>query len=336
MLTDGGHHAATDETVLLSAASPVREVAVVAFYPGPEHNLDPGKPEQKIKSWNPVYEGLTTFFTRRDAAKAEGSPFDVTITHTVKLTGGEQYWPDARYRQLLLRAPRSLWTADAIQLAASLVPGVRQVLVRDAWGGLDINKAIFGNFNFIERLFSADRDIGTPYYLTVLVAPTPSAIWDGPGNLHEAVESAIEDLRPISIFPSVQEGSVVGVGLSASITVRRTPLPGGTAAAVNQSQAARELKKRLMLRVEQYVDNLSFGEPVRAAEVTWALMGEPAVADVAALRLLRYPAPFEGLVAPNQQLPLGVVAYDCGQNVPVGASEIAAFVDDEGAGLTIA
>jgi hypothetical protein len=335
MLTDGGHHTATDETVLLSASSPKRDVAVVAFYPGPEHNLDPANPQQKIKHWNEAYAGLSLFITQRDAAKAAGTPFDVKIEHTAKLTGGEQYWPDTRYRQLLLRAPRSLWTADAIQLAASLVPGVRQVVVRDAWGGLDINKSLFGNFNFIERLFSSDRDIGTPYYLTVLVAPTPSAIWDGPGNLHEAVESAIEDLRPISIFPSIQEGTIIGVGLSATIVVRRTPLPSGTPATVNQSQAAHELKKRLLQRVQQYVDSLSFGEPVRAAEVTWALMGEPAVADVANLHLLRYPSPFEGLTWSGAAPPPGVFPYVCGANVNLRASEIAAFVDDP-SGLTIA
>jgi hypothetical protein len=334
MLTPGGHHVATEETVLLSADVPKRDVAVVAFYPGPGHNLDPANPQQKIDRWNEDHIGLQFFKTQRDAAKAAGTPFDVQISQTAKLTGGELLWPDTRYRQLLLRAPRSLWTADAIQIAASLVPGVRQVLVRDAWGGLDINKSIFGNFNFIERLFSSDRDIGTPYYLTVLVAPTLSAIWDGPGNLHEAVESAIEDLRPISIFPAVQEGTVIGVGFKATVVVRRTPLPGGTPAAVNQSQAAKQLKARMMQRVKQYVDNLSFGEPVRAAEVTWALMGEPAVADVHDLMLLRYPSHFEGLTFSGATPSTGPVSLACGVNLLLGTNEIGAFVDDD-SGITL-
>ena len=47
----------------------------------------------------------------------------VAIAHTTPLTGGELGWPDARYRKLLLRAPRALWSADGIRLAASLVPG---------------------------------------------------------------------------------------------------------------------------------------------------------------------------------------------------------------------
>ena len=35
MLTPGGHHVATDETVVLSADNKNRTVAVVAFYPAP-------------------------------------------------------------------------------------------------------------------------------------------------------------------------------------------------------------------------------------------------------------------------------------------------------------
>ena len=150
LLTPGGHHVATTEPATLSAASLTRVVGVAAFYPGPEHNLDPSVPGEKIDRFNALDERLQPLF---DLIASSGNAFSVAIEHTVALTGGELYWPDARYRQLLLRAPRSTWRADAIEIAASLVPGVRQVQVRDAWGGLDINQSIFGNFNFIERLF---------------------------------------------------------------------------------------------------------------------------------------------------------------------------------------
>jgi hypothetical protein len=43
LLTAGGHHVATDERVVLSAGQRTRDVAVVAFYPGPSHNLDPSE-----------------------------------------------------------------------------------------------------------------------------------------------------------------------------------------------------------------------------------------------------------------------------------------------------
>jgi hypothetical protein len=332
LLTPGGHDIATNETVQLSAADPQKDVSVVAFYPGPEQNLDPAQPDQKIGTWNELDDALEEYFALRDAA---GSTLKIEIKHTQKLAGGELQWPDVRYRDLLLRAPRSIWTVDAIEVAVGLVPGVRRVQVRDAWGGLDINQSIFGDFNFIERLFSSERDLGTPYYLTVLVAPTPAAIWDGPGNLQEAVETAIQDLRPISIFPNVEQAEVVGVGLQADLVVDGVPLPTGTPQTVNQSQAAAELKARLVDRVRKYIDALSFGEPVRAAEVTWALMSEPGIADVRNLRLLRYPANFDAVSLVGDSIPDTVQTLGYGDNVELGAGEIAETVEEtEGLWIT--
>ena len=215
LLTPGGHHVATTESVALSAVGMPQQVGVAAFYPGPDSNLDPSVPAEKISAWNPADAKLQAFL---EARAGSGNAFDVGIAHTAALTGGELFWPDERYRRLLLSAPRSTWTADAIQTAVSLVPGVRQVRVRDNWGGLDINQAIFGDFNFIERVFGSERDIGSPYYITVLVAPTDAAIWEGPDGLRAQVESAIEDLRPVSIFPSVEEAEVIGIGISGELS----------------------------------------------------------------------------------------------------------------------
>jgi hypothetical protein len=334
MLTPGGHHVATDQDVRLSPTNQTVEVPVVAFFPGPESNLNPAIPNQKIDAWNKLDDKLTELFAAEAAATAASSTLTVVIAHTAPLTGGELQWPDTRYRDLLLRAPRSVWRAEAIEIAISLVPGVRQVQVQDAWGGLDINQSIFGDFAFIERLFSSERDLGSPYYLTILVAPTPAAIWDGPEGLRASVESAIEDLRPISIFPSVEEGDVVGVGVAANLVVRDVPLPTGTSDTVNASQAARDLKQRLLERVRRYVDSLTFGEPVRASEVTWAMMGEPGVADIQELRLLRYPAHFDEVRLGTGTIPSGVAETGCGENVALSVTEIAVFVEDD-SGLRI-
>ncbi len=225
----GGHHVATDESVILSEAAKDRDVAVVAFYPGPGHNLDPNaSPNQKLDRFNRIDVRVKAL---DDAEKAAGQKL-VDIAHTAPLTGGELKWPDERYRQLLLQAPRSLWTLDAIRIAASLVPGVRQVQVRDALGGLDINQSIFGNFNFIERVFGTERNLGTPYYFTLLVAPTLSALIDGPDGLIASLESAIADLRPIGIFPNIEVAEEVGVGVEAKLVVKGIPLPVGPKAAV--------------------------------------------------------------------------------------------------------
>ena len=324
LLTPGGHHVATDERIVLSPSQKERIVAVVAIYPGPEHNLNPGTPSQKIDRYNPLDPKLEELV---EAEQLAGAPL-LGVDHTQPLTGGELQWPDDRYRDLLLAAPRSVWTVDAIRIAASLVPGVRQVQVRDAWGGLDIRQSIFGNFNFIERLFSEERDLASPYYFTVLVAPTAGAIWEGPDGVRAAVASAIEDLRPVGIFPEIELAELVGIGLRADISVRGIPMPTGSRATVNASAAAAALKQRLLQRVRRYVEALSFGEPVRTAEVTWALMNEPGVSDVQNLELLRYPPSFDAVDVTASPPPSLPQAFACGLNVTLQGNQIAAFVDD--------
>jgi hypothetical protein len=317
LLTVGGHHVAINESVTFSVANPVREVSVVAFYPGSTHNLNPtraaadGTFPEKIDRWNRYDSMLDNLF---EAERLVGVPL-LQITHTASLTGGENQWDDNRYRQLLLQAPRSLWTVEAIQTAVSLIPGVRQVQVRDGLGGLDLSQSIFGNFNFMDRLFSSERDLGSPYYFTVLVAPTPAAIWDGPDGLALAVESAIEDLRPISIFPRIIEATEVGIGVSAQLVVKGLPLPTGQQNVVNSSQPATALKQRLMSRLQRYIDTLSFGEPIRASEIIWTLMSEPGIVDVVDLKLLRYPPGFDTVV-------------DQSKNINLQSSEIPVFIDD--------
>jgi hypothetical protein len=324
LLTPGGHHSETDESIVLSPSQKERVVAVVAFYPGPDHNLDPAAASQTIDRYNPLDPKLEELVLAEQVA---GAPL-LGVEHTQPLAGGELQWPDDRYRDLLLAAPRSVWTVDAIRIAASLVPGVRQVQVRDAWGGLDIRQSIFGNFNFIERLFSEERDLASPYYFTVLVAPTAGAIWEGRDGVRAAVESAIEDLRPIGIFPEIELAELVGIGVRADVSVRGIPMTTGSKATVNASAAAAALKQRLLQRVRRYVDNLSFGEPVRTAEVMWALMNEPGVADVQNLELLRFPPSFDSVDVTASPPPTRPQAFVCGLNVVLQGNEIAEFVDD--------
>lgn len=321
--TPGGHHVALDDTVVLSAAEREREPAVVAFYPGPSHNLTPAQPNQVIDRWHRADPALAAL----NAAEQEAGAVLVEIRHTAPLTGGDAQWPDLRYRQLLLRAPRSLWTVEAVQTAVSLVPGVRQVQVHDGRGGLDLTQSIFGNFSFVERLFSAERDLGSPYYFSVLVAPTPAAVWDGPDGLKAQVESVIDDLRPIGIYANVQKADEVGIAVEAKLVVRGLPLPSGPAQVVNASAAARELRRRLYARLRAYVDDLPFGEPVRAAEVTWAILSEPGVIDVRDLRLVRYPAQVDALDLATAPAGPSAQRFACGENVALAATEIPAFVD---------
>jgi hypothetical protein len=331
----GGHHVAIDESVVLSPAVKERNVAVVAFYPGPEHNLNPALPggfgafPQKLDRWNRLDPALEPLVKAEEAASANL----VIIEHTTALAGGELQWPDARYRELLLRAPRSIWTIGSIETAVSLVPGVRQAVVRDPMGGLDINQSIFGNFNFIERLFGTERDLASPYYFTVLVAPTLSAIWSGPDGLQASVENAIEDLRPIGIFPEIKLADQVGVGIRAQLVTSGIPLPTGSKAKVNASKAAEEFKRRLLDRVGRYIDGLRFGEPVRASEIVWAMMNEPGLADVLNLQLLRFPAGFDAIQF-TAAVPPGTQVLAKNENLTLQTQQIAVFVDEPG-GLEI-
>lgn len=335
LLTGGLHHVATDESVLLSRDNPAREVPVVAFYPGPEHNLDPAGEGQRITWWNAADAKLDLHENSLLAiARTQDPPVPpeqiVAIAHTLPLAGGEQMWPDARYRELLLRAPRSLWTVDAIRVALSLVPGVRRVQVRDRAGGLDVNLPIFGSFNFLERLFGTERDLASPYYFDVMVASTEAAIWDGPDGLGAAIASAMEDLRPIGIGARVQQADQVFVGISARLVVKGIPLPRSSiqAGTVDNAPAAIALKQRLLQRVRRYVDGLGFGEPVRYAEVMWALMNEPGIADVQDMALLRYPPQF-GQGASQAPPLIDFHRGASGENVAVRATQIATFVDSD-------
>lgn len=336
MLTAGGHHVAVDEAVVLSGANPEREASVVAFYPGPEHNLDPAVPgldrnfPQKISSWNKADTALGHLFAAEEKAHTEL----IKINHTSRLSGGELQWPDSRYRQLLLQAPRSLWTVGAIQIAVSLIPGVRQVQVRDSFGGLDLSQSIFGTFNFMERLFSADRSLVSPYYFTVLVAPIQAAIWEGRDGLKASIESAIEDLRPISIFPKIIQAVQIGVSVRAGLMVKGIPMPTGPRNVVNNSSPAKALKQRLLARLQGYIDTLSFGEPVRASEIIWAMMSEPGVVDILDLELLRYPSAIEVVDFNSSGSPNGRQVFGQGKNVTLQSGEVPVFIDDS-TGLVI-
>lgn len=329
MSSPGGHHVATEERVVLSNAVKEHVVQVAAFYPGPSHNLNPalaepdGSTPQKLDRWN----RLDPMVKELDDAEKQAGQNLVLIEHTSPLSGGELQWPDSRYRSLLLNAPRSIWTVEAIQTAVGMLPGVRRALVRDASGGLDINQSLFGNFNFIERLFGTERDLGSPYYFSVLVAPTPAAIWEGPDGLRASIENALEDLRPIGILPQVSEAEQVGIGVQAKLVVEGLPLPTGPKAAVNASAAAVALKQRILARLQRYVDGLQFGEPVRASEVVWSIMNEPGIADVLNLQLLRFPPGFDA-ISFNAPVATNVQPMACGQNVTLQANQIAVFVDD--------
>jgi hypothetical protein len=337
LTTPGAHRVALASTVVMSASVTTAPVPVVSFDPGPIGDLDPtvvdgtGTHPQRIDRWDAADDKLTQL---READIAAGFAADasssgtgfVRIQHTAALAGGDQQWDDDTYRALLLRAPRGLWSVDALQLSVSLVPGVRQVVVKDGWGGLDLSQSIFGDFDFIERLFAAERDLASPYYVSVLVAPTDAAIWSGPGGLQASVETAIKDVRPVGIFPQVIEADQVYVAVQADIVTRGLTLPAGTPVTVNANPAAVALKARLANRLHAVVDQLALGDPVRFAAVLHALMSEPGVSDVVHLRLVRFPRELDRIGSTMEFTPAQqVLGRD--ENLNLAADQIAVLVD---------
>ena len=189
--------------------------------------------------------------------------------------------------------------------------------MRDRVGGLDVDLPIFGSFNFVERLFGAERDLASPYFFDVVVASTEAAIWDGPDGLGAALDAAMEDIRPLGIRPRIQPSDPVYVGIAANLVVGGLPLPRGSSNAdINSSPAAIALKQRVLARIGRYIDGIGFGEPVRFAEVMWSIMNEPGIRDVQDLLLLRFPPPVDGSPGP-------------GDNVPIRPTQIARFVDSD-------
>lgn len=330
LLAPGGHDYFTTESVTLTNAARQADVPVTAFEPGPDHNLDPlatdehGEHPARLDRFHPLCAAAAL----AARLKAEVTSDVLVIDHRLPTTGGELYWSDARYRDLLLGHPRNLWTPEAVRLAVSLVPGVQQVLVKDLYGGLDINQAVFGTFSFVERLFSQERSLADPYFLTVLVAPEEGAIWDGPGQLKELVTAAVDQVRPLGIAARVDQVGQVGIGFTCQITVAGLPIPVGTADAMNSAPEAVALKGRILDRVRRRVVTLTVGEPVRYSEVLWAVMAEQGVTDARRLRLRRFPPQVASVTLSGPDAtPAG--PHECGveEDAAVGPAEIARLVD---------
>lgn len=336
LLTPGGHHVGLLESARFAEQRKSTRVRVQAFYPGAGHNLDPLVADQKITLWNPADPALDSLraLAGDNAMTAEQA---LAIAHDAKLTGGELLWPDGRYRELLLRAPRSLWTVEALRTAVTLVPGVEEAQVIDEFGGLDLERSIFGNFNFIERLFAGARDLGSPYSFAVIVKSAPSAIWGGADGLRAAIAETLEDLRPIGVFPEIRMAEEVGVGIAAKLVLRGEPLPAGDSASVNASAAADEFKDRLIERVRGYVRGLRLGEPVRVAQVNWAMLNEPGLEDVLDLRLARA-LPSTTTLDFNASITAAKVRdatlLEEGENLTLTRDQVAVFLDDP-SGLVI-
>ena len=158
----------TTQAAVLSAAQKKATVAASAVVPGPSGNIA----ASAIARINPLY--ASHYLSLGSAA--------IAATNAAPFTNGDLFLDDETYRASLLRLPRTLFTVDAVSAAVLNVDGVRDCIVSDPLGGVDVSLSIFDRFVFDRRRFGEARFLGTPYFFDVFVAPQPGYIWETIGG----------------------------------------------------------------------------------------------------------------------------------------------------------
>lgn len=288
--------------VALSGQAKKAMVDVEATAPGPAGNVAAGA----ITKINDVYARV----------KLSLGAAQVTATNAAALTGGEQQEGDEPYRQRLVGRPRTLWTLQAVRSAVLAVDGVRDCRLSDPLGGVDVSLSKFNFFVFNKRRFGSRRQLGTPYFFDVMVAVRPGFLWESSGGLvgvKDAVQAAIDQVRPISIFPNLRLANDVSVGFRARVLTR----PGHDSDAVAASIKA---------KLEGRVNALGLGNAVLCSQVVCDIRDVPGVVDVQQVHLRRYP-PVMGAITFGRSPRFGgdVIEAPVGENIALRPEEIAVF-----------
>ena len=299
----------TTERVALTTTTPTGSAAAVAVRRGPAGGVRAGE----ISRINAEYLRRFVHFP------PTSGNVSVQVSNDDPFTGGDELEDDMAYRRRLIDQPRTIWTAESLRQAALAVDGVRDSTVWDPYGGLDRTADWFGSFKFKQRMLSSERDLCSPYFFDLVVAPEPGAVWEGSDGLpgvRDDVEAALADKRPISIFPNILRAAEVEIAASAQVLVA-----GGYDPPAVLAEAS--------LRVTQYISGLRLGDDVIAAEISCALMGVPGVVDIRDLLLSRCPPRF-GVVVFGKQLAFQdqPIVASCGANITLATREIAVVAPD--------
>jgi hypothetical protein len=250
-------------------------------------------------------------------------PALVDVSNDNPFAGGEISEDDATYRRKLYSLPRSIWTADAVRQAVLALDGVRDAQVYDPYGGIDRAAPLFGNLCFSDATFRGPRDLSNPYYFSITVAPKRGVMWEGDARtdgLREQILSALEPIRPVSIFPTLSLADSVGVAISVRLLLQPAANADGIISAARSALSA-------------YVGSLGMGEPVLYAQVLRAFAETPGVRDVKDLRLRRCPPVFGEIVFGTPAIfgnavDLSSVENPCGVDLILAPREVAVFEAD--------
>jgi uncharacterized phage protein gp47/JayE len=305
VLLGGGLTFHTTVPAKLTAASPNATVAVQAFDPGPAGNVAAGQ----INAVDPAYQQLYLTIT---------PPTTLTVTNSKPLTGGERQEGDEPYRVRQIGRPRSMWTLDSVRSAVLDVPGVVDVQLSDPLGGVDVGQSYFGMFDFAQRLFSAQRRIGDPYFFDIVVAHEFARPWRTSGavtGVFERVSAAVDRIRPIGIHPNIVQADHIRIGLRTVVAVQPGQDGPALVAAVKQQLAGD-------------IGILKLGGDVLFSQVMRAIVEQPGVIDVRDLHLRRFPPEFGRITFGHVPFQSAVVEAGPGESLAMAANEIALFEQD--------
>jgi len=298
-------HFRTLDLVSLSDKNKEGTVAVEALNRGPQGNVA----INAINKINAQFEARNLNLGTATVAVANASP----------TTGGDQVEDDASYRSLLTGYPRTIWTLEAVRRAVALVDGVRDCRLFDPLGGTDVSLSIFLLFAFSQRRFGTQRLLGTPYYFNILVALEPGYPWEtqaGLTGVKDAVQNAIAQVRPVSIFPNILRANNVVIGVRAQIIIKSGHDKNGVIASIKD-------------KLNQRISTLGLGNAVLFSQVQCDCMSVPGVVDVQQLHLRRSP-PLLSRVSFGQSLVFQeeVIEAAIGENIDLKPNEIAVFQVD--------
>ena len=307
----------TTETLILSDVQTRGDVVVKAFERGSQGNIDAGQ----VSGIDPAFLHILS--------NLAGTGTTVQVANAQAFTGGEQYESDGDYRTRLLGLPRNMWTLESLRSAALDVTGVIDVLPSDSLGGVDVSLSYFNLFNFNERRFSSERQLGEPYFFDVIVAHEIAWPWRNtpvqlPGGatitipgVYERVLTAVDRVRPIGIHPNIVEADLIEVGVRATVTMEPGHDAQSLIASIKQSIA-------IDIGAPKLGNNVLFSQIMRA-------FGEqPGVVDVQNLHLRRCPAAFGRITFGAALFQSTVFEAAVGENLTMGPTEIAFFRLDSG------